>query len=226
MGLVHHERREPGRLLDRPFEVVGDPGRGSEALHRSKLPALLTSLADRARVASIEASSAIEGVVVDNKARAADILAGSSDRLRDRSEQELAGYRGALDYLYQEQWRPLNSGLVLHLHRLLFGASTERWHDAEHDPWPWLRYFVGLVAGSYGEFAALTSAARRGVAKQERVREDVLQHAPGTFQIADVRAAVPGVSDQTIRIVLNRLKSEGLVAADAVGRGATWTQRD
>ena len=40
--------------------------------------------------------------------------------LRDRSEQELAGYRAALDYLYQEQWRPLNVGLVLHLHRLLF----------------------------------------------------------------------------------------------------------
>ena len=95
-------------------------GRGSEALYRDKLPALLTSLADRARVASTKASSAIEGVVVEDRARAADIVAGRSDRLRDRSEQELAGYRAALDYLYREQWRPLNLGLVLHLHRLLF----------------------------------------------------------------------------------------------------------
>lgn len=335
-----------------PYAIVNDlrtvdTGRGSEALHRSKLPALLTSLGDRARVASIEASSAIEGVVVGNKARAADILAGSSDQLRDRSEQEFAGYRAALDYLYQEQWRPLNTGLILHLHRLLFqyspvpggtfketenvvvdrmpdgttrrrftpvpppqtphyvdelvsrylaaqdagrhhpvlvvglfaldlltvhpfldgngrvtraltnallheagyevtryvsletsiassaeayyaslGASTEHWHEAEHDPWPWLRYFVGLVAGSYAEFAALTSEARAGGTKQDRVRTYVTHHAPGTFQIADIRAAVPGVSDQTIRIVLNQLKSDGLVAADAVGRGATWTRRD
>lgn len=53
-----------------PFSIVTDlrtvdTGRGSEALHRDKLPGLLTSLADRARVASIEASSAIGGVAVD-----------------------------------------------------------------------------------------------------------------------------------------------------------------
>ncbi len=108
-----------------PFDVVAslravDTGRGSEALFRDKLPALLTSLAERARVASIEASSAIEGVVVADRARADAILGGEVTGLRDRSEQELAGYREALDYLYQEPWRPLNIGLLLHLHRLLF----------------------------------------------------------------------------------------------------------
>ncbi|GAA3809027.1 Fic family protein [Cellulomonas soli] len=334
-----------------PFAIVNDlrtidTGRGSEALYRDKLPALLTSLADRARVASIEASSAIEGVVVEDRARAADIVAGKADQLRDRSEQELAGYRAALDYLYQEQWRPLNVGLILHLHRLLFQytpvpggqlkqvenlvvdkmpdgtkvkrftpvaaaqtpsyldelirrylaaqaagrhhpviltglfvldlltihpfvdgngritraltnallhdagydvtryvsletaiarsadayyaallASTGRWHDGQHDPWPWLRYFVGLVAGTYQDFATLTSRARSGGSKQDRVREYVLDHAPSTFQIGDVRAALPGVSDQTIRIALGLLKAEGRIEPDSLGRGATWSKR-
>lgn len=108
-----------------PFAVVADlrtvdTGRGSEALYRDKLPALLTALADRARVASIEASSAIEGVVVEDRERVAHIMAGATEQLRDRSEQELAGYRATLDYLYQEPWRPLNLGLILRLHRLLF----------------------------------------------------------------------------------------------------------
>lgn len=334
-----------------PFAVVADlrvadTGRGSEALYREKLPALLTSLADRARVASIEASSAIEGVVVADRRRAAQILAGQSAVLRDRSEQELAGYRAALDYLYQEQWRPLNVGLVLHVHRLLFQytpvaggqfkqtqnlvvdqlpdgtkvkrftpvspaqtpsfveeliarylaaqaagrhhpviltglfaldlltihpfldgngrvtraltnallqdagyevsryvslettiarsadayyaallASTQGWHEARHDPWPWLRYFVGLLARSYEEFATLASDARSGGSKQERVRDYVLHHAPRTFQIADIRAALPGVSDQTIRLALKALKDAGDVETDSVGRGATWTRR-
>jgi Fic family protein len=334
-----------------PFAIVHglrtvDTGRGSEALYRDKLPGLLTSLADRARVASIEASSALEGIVVEDRARAADIVGGAPGRLRNRSEQELGGYRAALDYLYREQWRPLNVGLVLHLHRLLFQyteipggqfkqvenlvvdkmpdgskvkrftpvsaastprylqeliarylsaqdadrhhpviltglfvldlltihpfidgngrvtraltnvllqdsgydvtrytsletsiaksadayyaallASTQRWHEARHDPWPWLRYFVGLVAGSYDDFTTLTSRARAGSNKQDRVRDYVLHHAPRTFQIADVRAALPGVSDQTIRIVLNQMKSDGSVDPDAVGRGATWTKR-
>jgi Fic family protein len=333
-----------------PFAIVTDlrtidTGRGSEDLYRDKLPALLTSLADRARVASIEASSAIEGVVVEDRARAADILAGSNDRLHDRSEQELAGYRAALDYLYQEEWRPLNVGLVLHLHRLLFQysampggqfklvenlvvdrmpdgtrvkrftpvsavqtpyyveelisrflkaqtsgrhhpvlltglfaldlltihpfadgngritraltnalledvghhvtryisletsiasssdayyaallASTSGWHEGEHDPWMWLRYFVHVLADSYVEFAKVTTVARSGGSKQKRVREYVLHHAPTGFQMADVRRALPGVSDQTIRLALNQLKAEGRVEADSVGRGATWTR--
>src|SRR6266536_2708289 len=43
-----------------------DTGRGSEALHRDQLPGLLSHLAQRARVESITASSAIEGVVVSD----------------------------------------------------------------------------------------------------------------------------------------------------------------
>lgn len=335
-----------------PFDVVRDlsgvdTGRGSELLFRDKLPALLTSLADRARVASIEASSAIEGVVVKNEVRAAEILAGRSSRLRTRSEQELAGYRAALDYLYAEDWRPLNVGLLQHLHRLLFQytnspggafkrtanvvvdrladgttlprftpvsavetpyftqelvrrfdeklkearhhpvlltglfvldlltihpfsdgngrvaraltnvllqdagysvtryvsfetsiartsdgyyatllASTKGWHEGRHDPWPWLRYFVRLLAQSYEEFAKLTSSAREGGGKQQRVRDYVLKHAPRTFQIADVRAALPGVSDQTIRLTLSQLKQQRRVTVDGVGRGARWTRED
>ncbi|WP_341256970.1 Fic family protein [Gordonia malaquae] len=104
-------------------------------------------------------------------------------------------------------------------------ASTAGWHDAEHDPWPWLRYFIGLVSATYAEFAAVTGAARSSGSKQERVREYVLSHAPSMFQIADARTALPGVSDQTIRIALNALRSEGLVEVDSVGRGATWTRR-
>lgn len=334
-----------------PFAIVSDlrvidAGRGSEALYREKLPGLLTSLADRARVASIEASSAIEGVVVKNSVRAAAIVAGTVDTLRDRSEQELAGYRSALDYLYQEEWQPLNPGLLLHLHRVLFayttnpggsfkesdnlvvdrlpdgslvkrftpvsalrtpeyveelidqynramtegrhhplllaglfaldlltvhpftdgngritraltnallqqggyevtryvsletliaassdayyatlGASTAGWHGARHDPWPWLAYFVGTVRRAYEEFASLTSGARSGGNKRDRVRDYVLHHAPTRFRVSDIRTALPGISTQTIHLALGALKEGGLIEAESVGRGATWVRR-
>jgi Fic family protein len=333
-----------------PFDIVAalrsiDTGRGSEALYRDKLPALLTSLAERARVASIEASSAIEGVVVADKARAAGILDGTVETLRDRSEQELAGYREALDYLYQQPWRPLNLGLLLHLHRLLFRytdvpggelkttanlvvdrnedgstttrftpvsppetpnhlrelierylaamdadrhhpvllvglfvldlltihpfldgngritramtngllqdadydvtryvsiedriarsadahyagllASTHGWHTGEHDPWPWLRYFVTVLHDAYEQFTALTAANRSTGTKQDRVRDYVTNHSPTTFTIADIRAALPGVSDPTIRLALDQLRVAGAVRSDGAGRSATWTK--
>src|SRR5262245_6306568 len=88
------------------------------------MPGLLTELADRARVQSITASSAIEGVVVADAARAERIITRGTSTLRNRSEQELAGYRDAHDYLFQQDWRPINAGLILHLHRLLFAHTA------------------------------------------------------------------------------------------------------
>jgi hypothetical protein len=35
---------------------------------------------------------------------------------------------------------------------------------------------------------------------------------------------VPGVSDQTIRLVFEQLKNEGKARADGTGRAATWTR--
>lgn len=322
-----------------------DFGRGCEALYRDQLPGLLTELASHARVLSITASSAIEGIIVPDADRAERIINRQTTRLRNRTEQELAGYRDAQDYLFQEDWRPLNTGLLLHLHRLLFGHteagggqfktadnlvvdrlpdgttavrfrpvsaaqtpfavddlisryteainsgehhpvlltglfildllvihpfedgngrvarvvtsallaergytvgryvsleqmiaeapetyyqslldSTHGWHESANDPWPWLGYFTGLLARAYAVFADRAAAARSPGTKQHRVREHVLRHAPTRFRVADIRIAVPGVSDNTIRLVLDQLRSEGKVRPDGTGRTATWTR--
>jgi Fic family protein len=322
-----------------------DFGRGSEALYRDQMPGLLTELADRARVQSITASSAIEGIIVADADRAQRIINRQATTLRNRSEQELAGYRDAQDYLFREDWRPLNAGLILHLHRLLFaqtampggafktednlvvdrspggsttirfkpvsaastsfaiddlidryqdavaagehhpvllsglfvldllvihpfedgngrvarlltGAmltehdytigryvsleqaiaesadayyqalldSTHGWHEGTADPWPWLGYFTNVIAGAYAVFADRAAAAKTPGTKQQRVREHILRYAPATFRLADIRTALPGVSDQTIRLVLEQLRGEGKVQADGTGRSATWTR--
>jgi Fic family protein len=335
--------RVPARVVTRLGAI--DFGRGSEALYRDQMPGLLTGLANRARVQSITASSAIEGVVVADAGRAERIINRRASTLRNRSEQELAGYRDAQDYLFQQDWRPLNAGLFLHLHRLLFahtpmpgGAfktednlvvdrspdgsttvrftpvpasrtpfavedlidryqravaagehhpvllsglfvldllvihpfedgngrvarlltnamltdhrytvgryvsleqavaesadtyyqalleSTHGWHDGTADPWPWLGYFTSVIADAYTVFADRAAAAKTPGTKQQRIREHILRHAPVTFRLADVRTAVPGVSNQTIHLVLEQLKNEGKVRADGTGRAATWTR--
>lgn len=333
----------PGRVVTQLSRV--DTGRGREELFRYQLPALLTELAHRARIASITASSALEGVVVANEARAAAIIGGKAAVLRTRSEQELAGYRAALDYLSTNEWRPLNLGLVLHLHRELFShtetpgghfkasdnlvvdrspdgavevrfvpvpaartehftaelidryteaaaagrnhpvlliglfvldlltihpfadgngrvvraltnallddagyrvgkyvsleqviaetaddyyaallASTRGWHDMTNDPWPWLSYFVDTLARAYLRFEQRPASDRSAGTKQDRVRKYVVHHAPPIFRIADVRLALPGISDPTIRLTLERLKQEGLVSPDGRGRSAVWVK--
>ncbi len=321
-----------------------DLGAGSELLHAHQLPALLHDLAERARVQSITASSAIEGVVVADVARARRIIDGPAVTLHTRGEQQLAGYRKALDYVFAHDRRPLNIGLILHLHRLLWSetdvpgghmktgdnlvvdrtpdgtasirftpvparetgfymselvdrflaaaatgrhhpvlltglfvldllvihpfddgngrvarvvsnalladngyrvgrwvsleqliadrsddyyaallASTDGWHDARADPWPWLTFFTAVVREAYAIFAGhITSTAGPTSSKQERVKVYVMERAPVVFTMGDVRAAVPGVSDQTIRLVLSALKTTGDVEPDGTGRSAVW----
>jgi Fic family protein len=102
--------------------------------------------------------------------------------------------------------------------------STHGWHEGTADPWPWLGYFTSVIAGAYAVFADRAAAAQTPGTKQQRVHEHILRHAPATFRLADIRTAVPGVSDQTIRLVLEQLRSEGKVRADGTGRSATWTR--
>ncbi|MDZ4827641.1 MAG: Fic family protein [Actinomycetota bacterium] len=162
------------------------------------------------------------------------LVSGGSERFRNQSEAEFAGYRAALDYLQQEDPGEFNIGLVLHLHRLLFsftdgrggsfktednlvvdrnpdGTTTVRFEPVSAQETP---FFVEeLVARTQdalerGEHHPLLRTAAfvldllcihpfGGGTKQDRVRDYVLLHAPTTFTIADVRRAVPGVSDNS-----------------------------
>lgn len=320
-----------------------DRAAGSEARHQDQVPELLTTLARSARVESVTASSAIEGVVVDDERREG-LLEGTIRRYRNRSEAEYAGYRSALDYLYRGDPGELSIGLVLHVHRLLMspagagggafkrddnvvvaydeegrrhtrftptsaaetpyfmselvertddalrrgavhpllvvsafaldllcihpfadgngraarlltnhlleragygvvryvsleqlvydakdgyyaalGASTERWFDdGGHELWPWAAYLLARLGEAYDRFEARMAAGVSGGTKQERVRDYVLSTGPAEFRIGDIRRALPGVSDNTIRLVLAELKAEQLVANDGTGRSARW----
>ena len=106
--------REMGAFLSRI-----DTGRGREQLFMDQRPELLKRLSENARIASITASNAIEGVVVES-GRAQRIVDGAP-RFRNRSEQEFAGYRDAIDALMRsERYEPLTVPFALHLHRQLF----------------------------------------------------------------------------------------------------------
>ena len=340
--------QHPQTLDPVPGDVVAtlrriDRAAGAEGRYADQLPQLLEALREQARVESITASSAIEGVVVDD-ARVPKLVSGTPGGFRNRSEAEFAGYSNALDYLNQKDPGELSVGLILHLHRLLFfftdgggghfkiddnlvvdrlpdgsrevrfqpvsaaetpffmeelvarshaalqkagphplivtaafaldflcihpfadgngrvarlatsylmgrtgysvgryvsleqliydtkdeyydalGASTTGWFDdGHHDLWPWARYLLERVGDAYGRFEERIAAGTSGGTKQDRVRDYLLLHAPATFTIAEVRRALPGVSDNTIRIVLGELKEKGSITNDGSGRSAAW----
>ncbi len=109
-------------------------------------------------------------------------------------------------------------------------ASQRRWHEGEHDVWPWIGYLVDVLAASYDDFEARVVARRNLAAgsKQDQVRRYILDHAPAVFRFRDIRSALPGISDPTIKRVLADLRRDGaieLVDDRASGRLSAWRRR-
>ena len=103
------------------------------------------------------------------------------------------------------------------------GVSTVGWHDGTHDLWPWLSYFLGVVAAAYRLFEPRADAVTAGRgSKAELVNAFVRGNVSDQFTFAEVRRAAPGVSDEYIRQVLRDLRDAGEIAVRGAGRGATW----
>jgi Fic family protein len=102
--------------------------------------------------------------------------------------------------------------------------SQRHWYEGRHSIWPWTEYLIKILAGSYDDFENRVAAGQgmEGGTKQARIRQWALREAPAEFRLGDVRRAVPGVSDPTIRLALRALRDEGRLEAEGVGRGAIW----
>ncbi len=101
--------------------------------------------------------------------------------------------------------------------------SQRGWHQAEHTIWPWVTYFSAILLSAYEDFEKRVAAARSQTGnKRERVREHILEHAPGEFRRRDIERALPGISEATVRLVLAELREEGQIEAEGAGRGARW----
>jgi Fic family protein len=102
--------------------------------------------------------------------------------------------------------------------------SQRDWHRGEHDIWPWTQYLVAILAESYADFEQRVAAGRGSEAgtKRDRIRHWIINEAPTGFRIRDIRRAVQGTSDPTIRLVLKEMRDEDLIERTGAGRGAGW----
>jgi len=101
-------------------------------------------------------------------------------------------------------------------------ASSQRWHEDKHDPWPYINYLLYILKTAYVEFESRLGqvAAPRG-AKTELVGEAIRRQRTG-FRLVDIERACPGVGREWIRVILARLKKEGQVSCRGKGPAARW----
>ena len=109
--------------------------RGKQELWMRRKPEVLRALLQQAKVQSVESSNRIEGVTV-NGDRLRPIVLGRS-KPRDRSEEELFGYRRALDWIFtRKRPVPIEPDVTLHLHKLAQGghqADAGRWKKRDNE---------------------------------------------------------------------------------------------
>jgi Fic family protein len=104
---------------------------------------------------------------------------------------------------------------------VLFESQVD-WHEGGHSIWPWTEYLLEVLSEAYDDFEARVAAAGAGKSKQQRVREQILENGPASFKFRELKPTLPGVSDATVRLVLNELRRQGLVRTEGRGAGAVW----
>jgi Fic family protein len=109
--------------------------KGRQQLYERQSPQLLDALREVARVQSIESSNRIEGVTA-REGRVAELAADRTEP-KDRSEQEIAGYRDVLATVHVAAANmEVTPGLILQLHRDLFQFSPApggAWKSSPND---------------------------------------------------------------------------------------------
>lgn len=105
------------------------------------------------------------------------------------------------------------------------GASSQNWHEGQHDIKPWLRYFWGVMVRAYGEFEERVGTITKGRGSKTVHIRRVIGRKTKPFSISEIESECPGISRDMIRVVLRRLRDEGVLRLEGRGRGAKWVKQ-
>jgi len=109
--------------------------RGRQDLLTRQTPQVLMTLRQAAVVESSESSNRLEGITAPKSRLRALVL--QSTKPRNRSEQEIAGYRDALNLIHEShEHRPFSTNVILQLHSLVYRyvpSPGGKWKSADNE---------------------------------------------------------------------------------------------
>jgi len=103
--------------------------KGKQALFTAQTPEVLDTLKQAALIESSESSNRLEGITAPHARIKAMVLRNAAPR--DRSEQEIAGYRDALSLIHESaEHMAFSENIILQLHTVIY-----RYHAGEGGKW-------------------------------------------------------------------------------------------
>lgn len=108
--------------------------RGKQELYTRQTPQILESLKMAAMIESVESSNRLEGITAEHDRIKALVLKPTTPA--NRSEEEIAGYRDALEQIHgQPEHLPVDTNTVLQFHAMINRYTTEmggRWKRVDN----------------------------------------------------------------------------------------------
>ena len=102
--------------------------------------------------------------------------------------------------------------------------SVKGWHEAKHNPMPWLDFFMEVLIKAYSEMETKISNLQwQGIrAPKSQLIKTAIDRSETTFSIADICVQIPTVSRELVKKVVQQLRTEGSLEPVGKGRGAQW----
>lgn len=100
--------------------------------------------------------------------------------------------------------------------------SSQKWHQAKHDIFPWFNYFLGTVLGAYKEFEERAGTIKSIRGAKTEIVVMAIEKQLGEFTISDIERACPNVSRVMIKKVLLQMHKDKKIECLGKGQAAKW----
>ncbi len=100
--------------------------------------------------------------------------------------------------------------------------SSQRWHEAKHDPWPYINFILFVLRTAHREFEERAGQVKSPRGAKTALIEAAIEAFPADFTLGDLERACPGVSRDMIHRVLRDLQKAKTIVCLGRGPGANW----
>jgi Fic family protein len=106
--------------------------------------------------------------------------------------------------------------------------SSQGWHEGQEDAWKYIAYVCTTLKSAYRKFEDRLAMAEEPRGAKTLTVEEAIARLNGSFTVADLEHACPGVSLYTIQNVLRRMRDVGTAEclSPKGGPGARWRRID
>ena len=100
--------------------------------------------------------------------------------------------------------------------------SSQRWHQGNHDPWPYINYILFILKRASQEFEDRVGQLGSPKGAKAEMVLGAIRAQLEEFRLADIERACPGVGREWIRKLLIDLRNSGEVTCRGKGPAARW----